>query len=164
MVRRLGSISFTQNTVVTKYSFALLLGIQSFIVNSNRNLGLVATFHTFYKKFTLLGLVFLFNAQQLLLIWPTLFLVAVDCVLRCFTVIVSVLDIFNILAFFRYSSQTLLDLVVDLVVYDRPECFLRFFIIYVLRSTTFNTLYLIRTQISEIMPLVTVSNLFFGFS
>lgn len=112
----------------------------------------------------LLFVIMCFNAQNILLNWPSIFLFSVDCVLRCFTLVISVLDIFNVLAFLRYSSQILLDLVVDLVVYDRPECFLRFFVIYVLRSTTFNALYLVRTQISEIMPLVTVSNLFFGFS
>lgn len=68
------------------------------------------------------------------------------------------------MAFLRYSAQFLVDLVVDLVVYDRPECFLRFFVVYVLRSTVFNTLIFVRTQVSEIMPLVTVSSLFFGFS
>lgn len=163
MVRRAGGL-FCNIQTTPAISLGSLLGVQSFVFATGRGVGLATTFRAANRKFTLLGLIFSFNAQSLLLIWPSLFLVAVDCVLRCFTVIVSVLEVFNVLAFLRYSSQILLDLVVDLVVYDRPECFLRFFVVYVLRSTTFNTLYLVRTQISEIMPLVTVSNLFFGFS
>jgi len=111
-----------------------------------------------------LGLFFFANAQLLLKVWPNSFLFATDLVSRSSALTVSVLDLFNVLTFLRYSARILLDLVVDLVVYDRPDCFLRFFVIYLLRSTVHNTLYLIRTQISEIMPLVTTSTLYFGFS
>lgn len=112
----------------------------------------------------ILGLVFLFISQSLLMVWPGVFSITIDLVIKALVLVTSFLNIFGLLAFLRYSAQFLVDLVVDLVVYDRPECFLRFFVVYVLRSTVFNTLIFVRTQVSEIMPLVTVSSLFFGFS
>lgn len=113
---------------------------------------------------TCLALSFFFIAQELLVFWPTLFCVTFDLVMRVLVLVISFLNILNLLTFLRYSSKFLLDLVVDLVVYDRPECFLRFCVIYLLRSTVHNTLVAIRTQVSEVMPLLTVSNLYFGFS
>lgn len=115
------------------------------------------------KVASLACLVFFMNAQHLVAMWPSLFSITFDLVLKNLIFVVGFLNIFNFLTFARYSAHLLLDLVVDLVVYDRPDCFLRFFVIYVLRSTRLNTLCLIRTQISEVMPLLTVSSLFFGF-
>lgn len=112
----------------------------------------------------LFGFIFFANAQLLLRVWPNLFLIATDVIARSVVLTVSVLELFSLLTFLRYSARILLDLVVDLVVYDRPDCFLRFFVVYVLRSTVHNSLWLVRTQISEIMPLVTTSTLYFGFS
>lgn len=115
-------------------------------------------------RVVLFGFVFFANAQLLLKVWPNLFLIAADVISRSSVLTVSVLELFSLLTFLRYSTRVLLDLVVDLVVYDRPDCFLRFFVVYVLRSTVHNSLCLVRTQISEIMPLVTTSTLYFGFS
>lgn len=48
-------------------SLGSLLGTQSFIRTAGYSVGLATTFHAANRRFTLLGLVFSFNAQSLLL-------------------------------------------------------------------------------------------------
>lgn len=64
----------------------------------------------------------------------------------------------------RFCITFLYDQVVDLVFYDRPECFLRFFLIYLLRSQTYGSLVMLRLQVAESFPIMSVSGVFSGFS
>lgn len=64
----------------------------------------------------------------------------------------------------RFSACTLFDQVVDLVFYDRPECFLRFFLLYFLRSHTYSALIVLKIQVAEAFPVVSVSGIFSGFN
>lgn len=66
------------------------------------------------------------------------------------------------LTYLKYSATCLFSLSVDLVVHDRPECFSRFFVSYVVRSPSFGSLAIVRAQASEVVPLLSCSQIYFG--
>lgn len=60
----------------------------------------------------------------------------------------------------KYHSVFLYSTLIDLVAYDVPGRIRRFVVIYLLLSFRFNSRIFLRTQVNEVLPLVSVVQLF----
>lgn len=69
-----------------------------------------------------------------------------------------------LMTYLRFHSGALFGLIVDLVVYDRPGCYARFSLVYVLRSIKYRSLIFVRTQTSEFLPVASLTSVFFGLA
>lgn len=65
-----------------------------------------------------------------------------------------------LLIFFRYHSVFLFKTLIDLIIFDLPGKLRRFVVIYTLLSVAYNSRVSIRTQVNELCPLVSITNIF----